>query len=67
MATPKVLFIMADYGHDPTETAIPFQEFLKAGFDISFATENGKSPECDKKMLEGITQKLLVSTDARLL
>lgn len=65
---------MADYGHDPTgktrlkvlrqrtddceETAVPFQAFVDAGFDVSFATEDGKSPECDKKMLEGVTQKL---------
>lgn len=108
MATPKVLFIMADYGHDPTgtatasyssifqfrtkkppetflskrydlsirssvlfmlmsladiqvpETAVPFSAFQEAGFEIEFATENGKSPVCDNKMLEGVTQKLLV-------
>ncbi|KAI4139017.1 MAG: hypothetical protein LQ340_008029 [Diploschistes diacapsis] len=50
---------MADYGHDPTETAVPFMAFHEAGFDIEFATENGKQPQCDRKMLEGITQKLL--------
>ena len=44
------------------ETAVPFSAFKEAGFDIEFATENGSSPVCDKKMLEGITQKLLVGS-----
>jgi hypothetical protein len=30
---------------------------------VQLATENGKVPECDKKMLTGITQKLLVRTN----
>ncbi|TAQ88715.1 hypothetical protein B7494_g2978 [Chlorociboria aeruginascens] len=59
MTTAKVLIPMADYGHDPTETAIPYASFKKAGFEVDFATENGKAPQCDKRMLEGITQKLL--------
>ncbi|MCJ1407970.1 hypothetical protein MMC19_002042 [Ptychographa xylographoides] len=61
-ASPKVLFVMADYGHDPTETAVPYLAFKDAGFDISFVTENGKSPECDARMLTGWTQKLLGAT-----
>ncbi|KAI0157106.1 class I glutamine amidotransferase-like protein [Hypoxylon sp. FL1284] len=56
---PKVLIMMADYGHDPTETAIPYTAFKDAEYEIKFATENGNSPRCDKKMLEGFTQKLL--------
>ncbi|KAI9681021.1 MAG: hypothetical protein M1822_007095 [Bathelium mastoideum] len=58
----KVAILMADYGHDPTETAVPYTEFKKAGFNITFFTENGASPQCDKKMLEGWTQKLLGAT-----
>ncbi|KAI1826386.1 class I glutamine amidotransferase-like protein [Xylaria intraflava] len=57
--TPKAIFLMADYGHDPTETAVPWSAFKTAGYEVSFATETGKTPRCDKKMLEGITQKLL--------
>lgn len=76
---PKVAFLMANYGHDPTgeesysrqrriltlvnsisETAVPYAEFKKAGFEIDFITEKGNMPVCDSKMLEGITQKLLV-------
>jgi len=61
MASPKVLIPMSDYGHDPTETAVPYTAFKNAGFKIQFATENGNTPECDKKMREGITQTLLGS------
>ena len=76
---PKVAFLMANYGHDPTgknlkiiqcrkllysrtilETAVPYAEFRKAGFEIDFVTEKGNMPECDSKMLTGMTQKLLV-------
>ncbi len=59
---PRVVILMADYGNDPTETAIPFTVWKEAGYDITFATEKGASPRCDKRMLEGLTQKLLVSS-----
>src|SRR6266536_5200704 len=58
--TPKVLFLMADYGHDPTETAVPYAVFKNSGFTVHFATEKGVAPKCDDKMLYGLTQKLLV-------
>jgi putative intracellular protease/amidase len=45
------------------ETAVPYRAFKKAGFEVHFATENGSAPQGDKKMLEGITQKLLVRND----
>ncbi|TQV90072.1 ThiJ/PfpI family protein [Cordyceps javanica] len=55
----KVIFLMADYGHDPSETAVPFTAFKEAGFQVTFATENGNVPRCDSRMLEGITQLIL--------
>lgn len=33
--------------------------FRDAGFSVSFATEDGKAPACDKRMLEGWTGTLL--------
>lgn len=42
------------------EAAGPYTAFKKAGFEVSFATENGKPPLSDKLLLEGLTQKLLV-------
>ncbi|EXJ91266.1 hypothetical protein A1O1_04376 [Capronia coronata CBS 617.96] len=60
----KVIFLMADYGHDPTETAIPWQVFQTAGLEVSFATEKGQSPVCDNKMLSGWTGTLLGANKA---
>ncbi|RDL34779.1 Class I glutamine amidotransferase-like protein [Venustampulla echinocandica] len=59
MSVIKVLIPMSDYGHDPTETAVAFAAFKEARFEVQFATENGNTPACDKKLLEGFTQKLL--------
>ena len=39
---------------------MPYAEFKKAGFEVDFVTEKGNMPECDSKMLTGMTQKLLV-------
>ncbi|KAL2398611.1 hypothetical protein ABEF93_002536 [Exophiala dermatitidis] len=61
---PKVIFLMADYGHDPTETAIPWQVFENAGFEVFFATETGQSPRCDDRMLSGWTGTLLGANGA---
>ncbi|PSR77755.1 ThiJ/PfpI family protein [Coniella lustricola] len=55
---------MADYGHEPTEAAVPYTAFKKAGFDVSFATEKGLAPACDKLLLEGLTQKFLGASKA---
>ncbi|KAF5687185.1 6-phosphogluconate dehydrogenase [Fusarium denticulatum] len=41
------------------ETAVPYAAFKEAGFYVQFSTETGKTPECDKRMMEGITGKLL--------
>lgn len=41
------------------EAAIPCKIFNEAGFDVHFATEQGKSPRCDSKMLYGIIGALL--------
>ncbi|KAL3963385.1 hypothetical protein ACCO45_000389 [Purpureocillium lilacinum] len=62
----KVIILMADYGHDPTETAVPYTAFKEAGFDVAFATESGKPPSCDSRMLEGITQKILGATQSTI-
>ncbi|KAM0542743.1 hypothetical protein ACHAPJ_012676 [Fusarium lateritium] len=64
MAAPKVLIMMSDAGHDPTETAVPYAAFKEAGFTVQFATETGKTPECDKRMMEGVTGKILGAKSA---
>ncbi|ETN46959.1 uncharacterized protein HMPREF1541_01149 [Cyphellophora europaea CBS 101466] len=60
----KAIFLMSDYGHDPTETAIPWRVFRDAGLTVSFATEAGKAPACDSKMLTGWTGTLLGANQA---
>ncbi len=60
----KVMFLMANYGHDPTETAIPWQIIHNAGFTTIFATEDGKQPACDSRMLAGLTATLLGASKA---
>ena len=54
---PRCLILCSYAG---SETAVPYNEFKKAGFEIDFVTEKGNMPECDSKMLTGMTQKLLV-------
>ncbi|KAF7912349.1 uncharacterized protein EAF01_001370 [Botrytis porri] len=58
----KILIPTSNYGHDQTETAILCTVFTNARYTVHFATENGAPPACDRKMLEGITQKLLGAT-----
>ena len=56
----EAIILMTDYGNDPTEVATPFTIFKEKGhFNVSFATETGNPPACDKKMYKGLTQKLL--------
>lgn len=51
---PSVLFVMADYGHDPTETAIPYRAFKEAKYDISFATKRRKAAAMRHKNVDGL-------------
>lgn len=41
------------------ETAVPYTMFKAIDYEVRFATEAGIAPRCDKKMLQGLTQKLL--------
>jgi putative intracellular protease/amidase len=43
---------------------VPYTAFKDAGFDVQFATENGNAPACDKLLLEGLSQKILVRRDS---
>lgn len=56
----QLTFSLENRADEGLETAVPFMAFKDAGFEVTIATENGNSPKCDAKMLEGITQKLLV-------
>lgn len=58
-APAKICIPMADYGNDPTETAIPYKFFTEAGFVVHFVTENGNSPRCDSILLTGMAATAL--------
>jgi putative intracellular protease/amidase len=57
---PSFRQINSHEANNGIETSVPYTAFKKAGFEVHFATENGKTPQCDEKMLKGLTQKLLV-------
>ena len=38
---------------DPTESAVPWKALKAAGFEVVFATPNGKPARCDLRMLNG--------------
>ena len=41
------------------ETAIPWSVFKASSFSITFATESGKPPQCDSRLLTGLSATLL--------
>lgn len=60
----QAIILMADQGHDPTETVAAYDELKRAAFTVHFATATGAVPQCDSRMLRGWTQKLLGATSA---
>jgi len=49
----KILIPLPSYGFDPTEAAVPWKLLSEKGFDITFATPNGKKAQGDRIMLTG--------------
>lgn len=49
----KILIPLPSYGFDPTEVAIPWGLFSKAGFDIIFTTPTGIKASPDVRMMSG--------------
>jgi hypothetical protein len=65
--TATIQLVTSINAHNPfritdinTETTTPYTAFKKAGFEVYFVTETGKTPQCDQKLIKGLTQKLLV-------
>ncbi len=50
---PKILMPIPSRDFDPSETAVPWHVFKEAGFEVIFATPNGKIGICDEIMLDG--------------
>ena len=53
MTTKKILVPLPAYGFDPTEAAIPWKILSEKGFEVVFATPDGKPASGDRLMLKG--------------
>jgi len=49
----KIIFPLPNYGFDPTETAVSWKILQNAGFEVDFATPDGKRGYADPLMLTG--------------
>lgn len=52
----RVLVPLPDRDFDPTETAVPWRLLRRAGHEVVFATEEGRTPACDPLLVrdEGV-------------
>ncbi len=53
MASKKILIPLPSYGFDPSEVAIPWKLLSEKGFELFFATPDGKKATADRLMLKG--------------
>ncbi len=61
-----ILMPLPDYGFDPTESAIPWQECTRRGWHVDISTEAGSVPQCDQNKLTGPLPGLIsASNNAR--
>ena len=49
----KLLIVLPQTGFDPTEVALPWLVWTRAGHDVCFATETGSAGSCDPITLSG--------------
>jgi putative intracellular protease/amidase len=50
----RVLVPLPDRDFDVTEVSVPWKLLTEAGHDVVFATEKGKKPAADPRLLEGV-------------
>jgi putative intracellular protease/amidase len=50
---PKILIPLPDHDFDPTESATPWKVCKERGWEVVFATENGKVAAADNRLLKG--------------
>ncbi|WP_431236249.1 type 1 glutamine amidotransferase domain-containing protein (plasmid) [Mycolicibacterium psychrotolerans] len=51
-ASYRVVIPLPDHDFDTTESAVSWQRFKQAGFAVTFATETGRVPQCDQRLLK---------------
>jgi putative intracellular protease/amidase len=54
MAKKRILVPLPDKDFDVTEVAVPWKLLTRAGHQVVFATEEGKTPACDRLLLTGV-------------
>jgi len=52
--TARVLVPLPDHDFDVTEVAVPWKLLTEAGHEVVFATEKGKKPSADPRLLTGV-------------
>lgn len=50
---PRILIILPQSGFDPSEVALPWLAWTRAGHEVQFATETGEAGVCDPITLTG--------------
>jgi putative intracellular protease/amidase len=50
----KILMPLPDRDFDVTEVAVPWKLLTRAGHDVVFATEAGKTPAADPRLIDGV-------------
>jgi putative intracellular protease/amidase len=50
----RVLVPLPDHDFDVTEVSVPWKLLTEAGHEVVFATEKGKKPAADPRLLEGV-------------
>ena len=53
MCETKIIIPLPNHDFDPTEAAISWKTVKAAGFDVEFATADGKTAQCDPIMISG--------------
>ncbi|KAF8456137.1 hypothetical protein BDZ91DRAFT_852662 [Kalaharituber pfeilii] len=63
---PRILFAMADQGHEPTEVVAVWQYLTKEeGWEVEFATETGVLPKPDEKLMrKGLFRSIMGAKNA---
>lgn len=47
-----IVFLLPSSGYDPTETAVPWAALRDAGYDVRFATPDGRVALADRRLTD---------------
>jgi hypothetical protein len=52
MTRPNILIPLPNHDFDPSESAFPWKAFTERGWQVTFATPDGKAAACDPRLLD---------------